>query len=250
MASVTVALGCSGDAPEASVVPSPTPGIAMATTGKTPSLTPTAKSTQTRGGPTPERVAEETKSSPASTDSQTLDIEEFFAPPKAAPIAVKEPERPPQPEPSPQLPKQLEGPLPNMRLIGFSQLQELKALVSIDGKLNVLALGQSAEGVELVGLEPPTVTLKFGETETKIKLNDQTWVHVSSPVGENNGISPNMQLPTKPAPVTLPGVRRFPSAPTAVRTPRNPASPSSSNETKGPIEHRFPAASPPPAPPK
>jgi hypothetical protein len=244
MSVVALIVGCSDSAPEtAANIPIPAAGSTVAVAS--PSLTPTEK-------PAPNKVVP--SASPAATgeaqkstaESETLDIGEFFAAPKEEPV-VKEPERKPEPEPVlPELPKQEAGPPPPTRLIGFSEIDELKAIVAIDGKLKILALGQSADGVELIGLEPPAVTLKYGETEINIKLNEQPWVYVAGTNTDGNGIGPNMPMPNKPPPAVFPGGQKLPTPPGNARTSKNSLSPT----TPRLPEHKFPAASPPPLPPQ
>ena len=233
--------GCSTSNTELAVkLPTATTGAAVAATLPTIALEKKPGSVQ----PTPSKndLPKESKTSSENAENQTLDIGDLFAAPKAAPIVFKEPERKPEPESVvAELPKPEQAPPPVLRLIGFSEMDELKALLSINGKLNIIALRETVEGVELVAMEPPLVTLKHGETEIKINLMEQPWFHVAG-AANANGPGANHSLP-KPLPVAHPGVGKMPPAPPAAHLPNSPS--------KRPgADHRFPAAAAPPPVPR
>ena len=147
--------------------------------------------------------------SPATTvapSSPLPDMGDLFAPPKlVVPAVTVKPEPEPEPEPTPEpiveAPKK-EEPLPATRLVGFVEVDGLKALLSVKRQLNVLTVGESANGVEVIAIEPPHVTLKFGQEgeEFQINLYEQPCLHpasagsgerktVSGKSGVSNGLS-------------------------------------------------------------
>lgn len=97
---------------------------------------------------------------------------DMFAPPKAPPPPLKpEPEKPAEPAPvAPPVAAPEKKIRPPLRLVGFVSVASPKALLSLDGKLNALQTGDLFQDVEVVAIEPPSVTLKFDDEQYTLNL--------------------------------------------------------------------------------
>jgi hypothetical protein len=115
---------------------------------------------------------------------------DYFTPPKVVlPVLTREPEEKPekpepQPEPDPVVEvEQAESapasqpPPPPLRLVGFVEVDGLKALLSVDGQLTVTAKGDSVSNLEVLAVEPPAVVLRHGEEEIRMNMFEQEWFH-------------------------------------------------------------------------
>ncbi|MGE0761374.1 MAG: hypothetical protein AB7O38_30450 [Pirellulaceae bacterium] len=153
------------------------------------------------------------------------DISELFAPPKVvvppplpkqeiAPVVPAE-----QPEPQP------EEPLPPLRLVGFAMADDQKAILSVAGKLSVLAVGESSHNVEVVAIAPPVVTLKHRDKELQIDLMQQPWSELPADPAKSPRAS--VRRPGISAPVrrSSPAVPAVPSEPAPLRSPANSSTP-------------------------
>jgi hypothetical protein len=63
--------------------------------------------------------------------------------------------------------------LPKVRLIGFVGVGEMKALLSINDETNIAKTGDSLEGLEIVAIDPPKVTMEFDGEELSVDLLHQ-----------------------------------------------------------------------------
>jgi hypothetical protein len=108
-------------------------------------------------------------------------MDDLFAPPKVVvPVVTREPEVQPQVRPAETPPAQPEKkPLPQLRLVGFVEMEGLAALLAIEGKLNALTIGDAPEGLQILAIEPPAVTLRQGDDGEEFQLNlyEQPWFH-------------------------------------------------------------------------
>ena len=143
---------------------------------------------------------------------------DLFAPPKiVVPVVTPEPEPEPEPEPVAQpiveAPKQQKA-LPPLRLVGFVEVEGLKALLSVEGKLKVVVIGDTQDGLEglqIIAIEPPAVTLKHGEDGQEFQMNlyEQPWFHPAGAVTDDRksfGGKPVFQKNQTPTTgVSLPG---------------------------------------------
>jgi hypothetical protein len=188
----------------------PPPEIAPAVTGSAaatvPSLTRGAASNAKPDrsiSPPPGPVSHERDASRAQPDALP-DIGELFALPKVVVPTVKQPEPEPAPVEAPvvvEQPVQKEVPPPPLRLVGFAQIDGLAALLQVDGKMNVASVGQSIQGVQVVAIAPPIITLKHGERELSMDLLTQPWFHPAgelfdSPQGPQRTGGPRRNPPT------------------------------------------------------
>jgi hypothetical protein len=136
----------------------------------------------------------------------------LFALPKVVIPEVK-----PEPEPEPELPPEpvieqpkKEKPLPQLRLIGFAEAERLTALLSVDGKLNIVTIGDAAEGLQVIAIEPPVLTLKHGDEGDELQMNlyEQAWSHAAGTVASGGsavgGLPAGSSLP-HPAGIGAPG---------------------------------------------
>ena len=118
-----------------------------------------------------------------ATDGQTKDTQEFvppfperidlFSPPKVViPVVTKdaEPAEEQTEDVAPQTP-------PALRLLGFVEVEGLKALLTVEGELQVVTIGDSVSGVEIIAVEAPIVTLKHGDNQFQLNLFQQEWFH-------------------------------------------------------------------------
>lgn len=113
-----------------------------------------------------------------STDSATpiSDISDLFAPPKIVVPVVQQEKTVEKVQPATVTEKKVVTP-PPLRLLGFVEVEGLKAMLSIDGKLNVITVGDSIEGVQILAVEPPAVMLSYSDQEFQIDLFEQPWFH-------------------------------------------------------------------------
>ena len=117
---------------------------------------------------------------------------DLFSPPTVViPVVTKEPELKTEPEPEvveePVEEERETTPPPPLRLLGFVEVDGLKALLTVEGKLNVVTIGDSVSGVEIIAVEAPTVTLRHGTEEFQMNLFEQEWFHAASPTGPLTG---------------------------------------------------------------
>jgi hypothetical protein len=136
---------------------------------------------------------------------------DLFAPPKiVVPVVTAEPEPEPEPEPVPQPiveePKKQKS-VPQLRLVGFVEVEGLKALLSVEGRLQVVTIGDSQDGLQglqIIAIEPPAVTLKHGEDGEEFQMNlyEQPWFHPAGAATDRKAIQKN---PTPSSGVSLPG---------------------------------------------
>ncbi len=90
---------------------------------------------------------------------------DFFSPPKiAAPVL------PPEPEEDTDFEQLGPQPLPPTRLVGFVNAGAPKAMLSIDGAVNIVSAGDSIRSMEVVAVAAPAVTLKHGGQEITLDL--------------------------------------------------------------------------------
>jgi hypothetical protein len=133
--------------------------------------------------------------------------------------------------------------------VGFVELDRTQVLLSVDGKLNVLGVGESVSGLEVVGIEPPLVKLKHYETELQIDLVTQPWFYVANekptdrkpprsstaaPTPGRGPARPNPPVSIEASPPTPPtiGAATPPTRPAAAGLPALPAKGSSSQPKK------------------
>lgn len=188
---------------------------------------------------------------PASSDESALaaltpavDMSDLFTPPKLEDrvVEVAPPPLPPPPEPVP-----VEPGLPPLRLVGFVDVEEQQALLSIAGTVRLMRVGDAHAGVQVVRIEPPVLVLKAeGKNEFELNLLEQPWFYQPSPAasgarGSGNVGAVRSSRPTAsgtrspfPRQSPPPPVPAFPPQPPAA-TPAPPAMP--------------PPVSPPKAPP-
>jgi hypothetical protein len=107
--------------------------------------------------------------------------------------------------------------LPKLRLVGFVEVDGLQALLSVDNKLNIVTVGEDTEGIQIVAIDPPMLTLKHahGQNELQLNLYDQPWTHQPAerrPVGGKGTSIPNVGGPLPVAPPT-PATPAFGGAP-------------------------------------
>jgi hypothetical protein len=148
---------------------------------------------------TPGSAAAITSSTTAGLNGATIDtaneVERFrnpFAPPKGPPPPpiVKEPDPEPESvateEPTPEV--RQPGMPPKLRLLGFMNVGEPKALISLNDELETLAIGDTLEDMKVIKIESPELTMLFDEREIKVSLFDQAWRHAGgrNPAGNNS----------------------------------------------------------------
>jgi hypothetical protein len=214
---VAFAGGCSKPAPSdvtvASSVPASEvrPPLDTAAGSTTPAETNTANDLQAEGEdtfipPFPENV-------------------DYFSPPEVVfPLVPDEPEAEvAEPEPEPVAEVQQEDrvpasnpPPPPLRLVGFVEVDGLKALLSVDGKMTVTTIGDSVGGLEVLAVEPPAVVLKHGEEEICMNMFEQEWVH--KPVTRGPLFGSGSNRGGSPARTTRPQGRRLPGADASMPT--------------------------------
>lgn len=171
--------GCSRSAPMAAVPKAVAPSTTAA--NSTSPAHRGSESTLTIKPPTAVAATSATATPPAA---QFSDLGELFAPPKNVAPAFPEPVREPDPQPQPVTQTKKK---PELRLVGFVEMDSVKALLSANGKLNVMAVGDSVDGLELAGITPPSVTLKNADDGKEIQINlfEQGWARRP---GANNGM--------------------------------------------------------------
>jgi hypothetical protein len=64
---------------------------------------------------------------------------------------------------------------PKVRLLGFSNVDGLKALVELKGDVLAVEAGDVIEGVQIVSVQAPNVTFQFANSIWSTKLFDQPW---------------------------------------------------------------------------
>jgi len=141
-----------------------------------------------------------------------LENVDLFAPPKDPVPAAPPPEAAPAPAPVPTavaapVPAE-KKPRPPLRLVGFVNVSTPKALLSLDGTLSAVTAGETIRDVEIVAIEPPSVTLKFADEEYSVNLLER---------------SEELSRPGVGAPRSLPLLPRGPAMDRAVRPPVSPS---------------------------
>src|SRR5690606_26705442 len=81
-----------------------------------------------------------------------------------------------------------------IRLVGFVDRGELKALLSIDGQLQTLAVGDVYNNVSVVAIQPPAVTLKHGKREWETTLFKQPIVNTHGSNSSKSSMAPQVTL--------------------------------------------------------
>jgi hypothetical protein len=106
----------------------------------------------------------------------------------------------PEPQPEVKKPevvsKPVEAPLPELRLVGFTEMKGLQALLAVDGKLNAMGVGDVVSGVKLVAMAPPAITLKHEGHEFEMDLMKQPWSSVPADLQGAKGT--DRKLPRSP----------------------------------------------------
>ena len=164
------------------------------------------------------------------------EVGDLFAPPKVVvPVVTPEPEVERQPQPEAVERKPDGKPLPQLRLVGFVEVEGLKALLSVEGKLNVVTIGDTAEGLKIIAIEPPAVTLKHGDDGKEFQMNlfDQPWFYPADGGAPDRKIGGSPVLPRNSAAPAPPGIGA-----TGMGNIGKPGAP--------PSVPQFPAAAPPP----
>jgi hypothetical protein len=108
---------------------------------------------------------------------QMPEIPEEFLPPKEEPVPLT----------STAPIKQVER--PKLRLLGFSKVDGVKALVELNGDVQAVQPGDVIEGVQVVSVEPPNVTFQFTSSRWVTKLFDQPWHNEQTGVASSPGAS-------------------------------------------------------------
>ena len=168
---IVMAAGCSRSAPLTAVPKSVPPST---TAAGSPTL-PTPGNPDSTAKIKSEATLASTVAKSAPAVVPFSDLGELFAPPKNQ-APVPEPVREPEPQQQ-AVPTQAKK-KPELRLVGFVEVESVKALVSANGNVHVLSVGDSFEGFELAGISPPSVTLKNADDGQEFKLNlfEQAWV--------------------------------------------------------------------------
>lgn len=121
-------------------------------------ISSSSEGTQSGGSPSQDQRAAE------GTDKTAQPIPfNMFAPPKADLPVVRQSETRQENEP--------------VRLIGFVNVDKLKALLAFDGKMRAMEVGESYHDVEVVAIDPPKITLQRGNERWITALFDQPVVH-------------------------------------------------------------------------
>lgn len=271
---LSLIIGCSQSLPTDSVNAPGAAGVGIATALPigAPSVAPGTGTNRSEARPP---ASAELAEIPAATSvSPSPDMGDLFAPPKVVTAPAPAPEPKPEPAPITEAPKK-EEPLPPLRLIGFVEVDGLKALLSVNDDLTMTAPGDSFVGVQVIALDPPVITLKHGEKEFQIDLLEQPWFHqgsgglASAPIplpGHGKSVPPPPQSPRLPqlpgmngakiGGLALPGgVGGNPPSPPPVPKPRGkvgnpPGSPSTRGSKSGPGLPGVAGASFPPPPSK
>jgi hypothetical protein len=224
---IALATGCSSSATSA-----PAAGIASTVAAALPNVPATAAASVAPKEPSttsrPPSAPEAPQAEPAAPVFPLPEMADLFAPPKAAPVEVaEEPPAEPefQPEPAAVEQPQQEKRLPQVRLIGFVTREGSKALLSIDGQVNVATTGDSAAGVQVLAIEPPVVTLKHDEGEPfQINLYEQPWYFQPRPLpGERKLSSPRGSSLNRFTPGSPGNLPPLPAVPSAGPTPGIPS---------------------------
>jgi len=190
-----------------------------------------------------------------ANSNTNANIGDLFAPPKVfVPVKPSDPEPKPKPEPEKAPPTEVpveETPRPPLRLVGFVGVEELKALLTVDGKLSAIEVGESVDGVQVVAIAPPLVTLKHGHEEFKIDLMEEPFL---SDPGASGG--PTRAPRGPPTPLIPPGPRKGGQPGSSLRNnatppvPKLPDSISNKEVTVPPVSNVTPPPPPNPSPPQ
>jgi len=172
-----VAMGCSGSSVSEIASSGPAGAGLAASLATLPN--PDGQSNQPR----------ETKATKAQVTTEKFatppaDAVDLFTPPKfVIPVVTKEPEPKDEPEAAKE-PAEVESDTPPpLRLLGFVDVDGLKALLSVNGSLNIVTIGDSVSNVEIIAVEAPYVTLRHGTEEFQLNLFEQEWFHAANPTG-------------------------------------------------------------------
>ncbi len=127
----------------------------------------------------PKTTSETIGSVTLNSESEEAGEEEIeFIPPFAdqpardpfAPLAALPEIEEPEPEPEPVMASQE---LPTMKLVGFVKVDDQKAMLKFDSELVLVSAGDTVSGVEILEVDSPALTMKFGDRQIAMNLFDR-----------------------------------------------------------------------------
>ncbi|MBC7854962.1 MAG: hypothetical protein IAF94_16140 [Pirellulaceae bacterium] len=91
---------------------------------------------------------------------------------------------------------------PKVRLLGFSNVDGFKALVELKGEVLAVEAGDVIEGVHVVSLEPPGITLQFASSRWGTKLFEQPWHNEQTSLASSSGAARPVSTQSRSSPRT------------------------------------------------